>query len=187
LENSRHLWLAIGTTFGLVIYPFSYGLLALIESPSLPLQLIGVVGAVLMFIHAIPGLILGLPSDELLLGGINGIVWAGVYGYLGFRIDQSRLKRLPNFFGVHYVAVDDALVSALRLKDAAGVYVISVDPESIADLAGIRSGDVILEYCGQPIKAVSQLHDLIKNTEKGITIPLNIWRKSSELLIKIHF
>jgi serine protease Do len=83
-----------------------------------------------------------------------------VYGYIGSRIDQARLKLLPNFLGVHLAAVDDAVASALLLKDATGVYVASVDPKSIADLAGIRSGDVILEYCGQQIKSVSQLQDL---------------------------
>src|SRR5436309_379950 len=54
-----------------------------------------------------------------------------------------------SFLGVGVSEIDSERAKALNLKEERGVEVKNVDEESPAAKAGVRVGDVVLEYNGQ--------------------------------------
>jgi S1-C subfamily serine protease len=53
---------------------------------------------------------------------------------------------------------------ALKLKEERGVEVTSVEPDSAAAKAGLKVGDVILEYNGQKVEGWEHLKRLVRET-----------------------
>jgi hypothetical protein len=104
LRPSR-LWLITGIAFGAVVSPASMGLYELYFVGPLP-ALIGMfVGLPLMMLHSGPGytiaLWLGLIPPRTVVDGsqhftlwvLDGLVWASVYGLIGWAVDSLRARR----------------------------------------------------------------------------------------------
>ena len=52
----------------------------------------------------------------------------------------------------------------------------SVGEKSPADRAGIKAGDIILEFDGKKIDIMRTLPKVVANTEVGKSVELKIWR-----------
>ena len=74
----------------------------------------------------------------------------------------------------------------LGLPSVGGAEVLSVDPGPAAD-AGIRAGDVIIEFNGKPVKDNSELVSMVTRTVPGTTVPVKIVRnrKISTVNVKV--
>jgi S1-C subfamily serine protease len=59
---------------------------------------------------------------------------------------------------------------------SSGVQVVSVEPRSPADKAGVRNGDVLLAFAGEPVSGVDDLHRLLTDNRIGITSSLALLR-----------
>ena len=57
-----------------------------------------------------------------------------------------------------------------------GVYVGSVSAGSLAERAGVRKGDIIVEMAGHPIKTASDVHKIIAEVLSGEPISFAVWR-----------
>jgi S1-C subfamily serine protease len=57
-----------------------------------------------------------------------------------------------------------------------GILVVSVAPGSPAQRAGLREGDILLSYDGQPTPGIDDLHRLLTETRVGVPAPLTILR-----------
>lgn len=97
----------------------------------------------------------------------------------------GRIKR--PLLGIRYVALNSSLSKKMSLPVDYGVYVTkehpldeAVIPQSPADKAGIKEGDVILEWNGKPIKNDS-VQDLLENLKVGDVIDLKILRNGKEI------
>ena len=98
----RQVWLATGAAFGMVVSPLSLGLYSTFYLSPLGLPT-GMLGLASSMFHGPPGFHaarwLGLlPSHEVIsgmahiyVGVLNGVIWAMVYGSLGFVIDRVRI------------------------------------------------------------------------------------------------
>jgi serine protease Do len=64
----------------------------------------------------------------------------------------------------------------MNLKDPRGVEITNVEENSPAAKAGIKEGDVILEYNGQPVEGGEQLSRLVRETPIGRQVKLGVWR-----------
>lgn len=85
-----------------------------------------------------------------------------------------------SFLGVGVAEIDSERAKALNLKEERGVEIKSVEPESPAAKAGLKEGDVILEYNGQAVEGNEQFVRLIRETPVGRQARLSIWRNGGQ-------
>jgi serine protease Do len=84
------------------------------------------------------------------------------------------------WLGIGVKDVTDAeTAKKLNLKEARGVEITQVDENSPASKAGIKEGEVVLEYNGQPVEGGEQLSRLVRETPIGRTVKLGVWRNGS--------
>jgi serine protease Do len=73
--------------------------------------------------------------------------------------------------------MDPDLAESFGLKDANGVLVNRVIPDSPAAEAGMQHGDVILAFNDQPIETSPQVQNLVAYTPPGTKVELRVWRQ----------
>src|SRR5262245_34911339 len=61
-----------------------------------------------------------------------------------------------SYLGIGGVDITPDRAHALNLKEERGVEISSVDPEGPAAKAGLKEGDVVLEFNGQPVEGWAQ-------------------------------
>ena len=76
-------------------------------------------------------------------------------------------KVIRAWLGVSIQNIDDPKAKAMKLKDRSGVLIGSVVDDGPAKKAGIKIGDVIIEYDGVKVKNVSHLRILVSSSEVG--------------------
>ncbi len=81
-----------------------------------------------------------------------------------------------SFLGVAGKDVTPESAKALKLKEEYGVELTTVEAESAAEKAGLKVGDVILEYNGQRIEGFQQLQRMVSETPVGRTVKLLVLR-----------
>jgi serine protease Do len=70
-------------------------------------------------------------------------------------------------------------VKSLGLKDEAGVLVSSVAEDGPAAKAGVKEGDVVLEFNGTPVQGTVQFQRMVGETPPGRQVKLTIWRNGA--------
>ena len=82
--------------------------------------------------------------------------------------------------GVTVQTVSADMAANLGLKQPGGVIVSSVSPGSAADHAGLKRGDVITSFNGQPVHDMNALRNRVAETTPGTTAQLVIVRDGAE-------
>ena len=77
------------------------------------------------------------------------------------------------------------IAESLGLEKADGVVVSAVDPGSVADEAGIRRGDVILEVDRKPIRSIDEYKKAVAGIRKGKGVLLLVRRGESTLFLAL--
>jgi S1-C subfamily serine protease len=73
----------------------------------------------------------------------------------------------------------------IRVSDTAnGVRVDDVDAGSPADKAGIREGDVVVEFDGERVRSAMQLTRLVRETPNGRAVPVAVMRDGKRQALK---
>jgi serine protease Do len=80
------------------------------------------------------------------------------------------------WLGVRIQNVDADMAEALGLASAEGALVTDV-PEGPAAAAGLRAGDVITRFDGEPIEDTRELVRLVADTEVGRTVEVEVFRE----------
>ena len=70
-------------------------------------------------------------------------------------------------------------------KIPAGALVASVAENSPSDKAGIKDGDIILEFNNTKIKEMKELPKIVAQTEVGKTVDVKVWRNQKQIDKKI--
>ena len=81
-----------------------------------------------------------------------------------------------SYLGVGVAEVSAERVKALKLKEERGVEITKVDEDSPALKAGLKAGDVVLDYNGQRIEGTEQFVRMVKETPEGRQVRLLISR-----------
>ena len=84
-----------------------------------------------------------------------------------------------SFLGVGVSEVDTERAKALNLKEERGVEVKNVDEDSPAAKAGVKVGDVVLEYNGQRVEGTEQFVRFVRETPVGRQVKLLISRNGA--------
>jgi serine protease Do len=92
--------------------------------------------------------------------------------------EHGKIKH--GWLGVMIQEVTPELAESMDLKDARGALVAEVLKDSPAALAGVKRGDVIVEFDGHPIKDRRELPLLVTRTPLGKTVTFRIIRDKQQ-------
>jgi serine protease Do len=121
--------------------------------------------------------------------GINTAIVAGGQG-IGFAIPVNMAKRLLpqlkkgrvvyGYLGVYIQDLTPELADSFGLKEAEGVLISDVIPDSPAEKGKIQKGDVVLEYDGQQVLERYQFTKMVGNTPVGKKVKIVVLRDKKE-------
>ena len=128
--------------------------------------------------------------------GINTAIRADAMG-IGFAIPIDKAKAIyaqlargeqvsHPFLGIQMIALTPEIAkennadpnAVLMVPEVKGVFVMRVVPNTPAEKAGIRKGDVIVQIDGQTVTAAEQLQNLVENSQIGQILKLKVQRGS---------
>jgi serine protease Do len=87
--------------------------------------------------------------------------------------------------GVGVQGVDQALAESFGLDKPRGALVSSVERGGPADEAGLKEGDVILAFDGQPVDSAGQLPAAVAAAKPGRKVELQVWREGASHKIDV--
>ena len=94
-------------------------------------------------------------------------------------IEFGETKR--GWLGVRIQEVTKEIAEVEKLKKPAGALVASVGENSPADKAGIKAGDIILEFDGKRLDTMRTLPKVVANTKVGKSVELKVWRNKKSI------
>ena len=128
--------------------------------------------------------------------GINTAIIASGQG-IGFAIpvnmakqiipqlrDEGRVTR--GWLGVTVQALNKELADSFGLDSTHGALVNEVVEGSPADKAGLKRGDIIVEYDGTRVDELNDLPRLVAATPVGETVRVKVFRDGKERTIKVE-
>jgi serine protease Do len=83
------------------------------------------------------------------------------------------------YLGVSAEDITADRAKALKLKEERGVEVTSVQGDSAADKAGLKVGDVVLEFNGQKVEGWEHLKRLVHETPIHREVKIGVWRNGT--------
>jgi serine protease Do len=89
-------------------------------------------------------------------------------------LTKGRVTR--GWLGISTQAISPAVARLLNVEPTAGALVVAVHPAGPATHAGIRAGDVIVEYNGRSVIDASELPSLVAKTAVGRQVAVRITR-----------
>tara|TARA_B100001093_G_scaffold478980_1_gene507604 strand:- start:780 stop:2186 length:1407 start_codon:yes stop_codon:yes gene_type:complete len=98
-------------------------------------------------------------------------------------IEFGETKR--GWLGVRIQDVTKEIAEVEKLDQPKGALVASVAENSPSDKAGVKAGDIILEFNGEKIQEMKQLPIIVARTEVGKKVKVKIWRNKKEIIKSI--
>lgn len=123
------------------------------------------------------GIVLATVADAL--GDSMGIGFAVPINAVKAVLPQLRAGRVVRgTLGVHLriTAMTEDEAAALELPGVRGALITSVEPASSADAAGLRAGDVIVEFLGCPVETAEELVTRVASAQPGVRARLVLIR-----------
>ena len=111
---------------------------------------------------------------------------------IGFAIPSNSAKQVIDqliefgetkrgWLGVRIQDVTKEIAEVENLGKPRGALVASVAENSPSDRAGVKSGDIILEFDGQAIQQMKELPMIVAKTKVGKSVKVKIWRNKKEI------
>jgi len=123
---------------------------------------------------AISSNLVKMVSDQLLQ---HGRVRRGFLGIQPMDFDQTLAE-----YGIKSMG---ELLDELGLKEQRGVFVYRVEPESPAAKAGLKKGDVVIEFNGKPVAGQSDMFFKVAEVTPGTEVSLKVLRDKKQRDLKI--
>lgn len=131
--------------------------------------------------------------------GINSAIIAGNTGGnigIGFAIPINMAKNILDdlkekgsvtrgWLGVMIQKVTPDLAKSFNLSESEGALVADVMPKSPAEKAGLKRGDVIIEFNGKKIKSMEELPMIVASTKPDSMAEVVIIRNGTEKRVKV--
>lgn len=127
--------------------------------------------------------------------GVDTAIMASGQG-IGFAIPSNTAREIiedlktkgkvtRGWLGLMIQEVTPELAESFNLLDHKGALVANVVPDSPADKAGIKRGDVVMDFDGKAINDYSDLPKLAARAEPGQSVALKINRDGKEQIFKV--
>ena len=130
------------------------------------------------------GDVIGINTAILGRSGSIGIGFAIPSNSAKIVIDQlvkfGETKR--GWLGVRIQDVTKEIADVENLDEPRGALVASVAENSPSQKAGVKAGDIILEFNGEKIKEMKELPTIVARTEVGKNVKVKIWRNKKEIV-----
>ncbi len=130
--------------------------------------------------------------------GVNTMIFSptGTNIGIGFAIPSNQVKQVVDqlkefgrtrrgWMGVTIQGVTDEVAESLGLDSTDGAIVSSVVPDGPSDKAGLKPGDIILEFNGQAVKNSRDLPTIVANTPIGIKVNVVVLRDGKKQTFKV--
>jgi len=111
---------------------------------------------------------------------INTAKWVA-----GRLIQSGRIRRGYLGIGGQNVPVPRRVARLQGLASARGVLVLSVEPGSPAERAGVRERDIVVAIDDQPVAGVDDLHRLLTEQRIGAPTPLTLIRRAEKKAVDV--
>jgi S1-C subfamily serine protease len=100
-------------------------------------------------------------------------------------IKDGRIRRSYLGIGGQNIPLHRRLVRQCQLPADTGVLVIALTPGGPGQRAGLREGDVIIDFNGNAIISIDALHKLLTGEQIGLPSRLSVLRGTEKLLLEI--
>lgn len=130
--------------------------------------------------------------------GINTAIFSRSGGHMGigFAIPINMAKTIIDqlikngsvvrgYLGVKIQPITTDLAASFGLKGKNGILIAQVEPNSPADKAGLKQGDVIMSLDGKPVVSLGDFRNIIANTKPGANCSLGVSRDKKILQLQI--
>lgn len=88
-----------------------------------------------------------------------------------------------SYLGVGVRDVDGERKKALNLKEERGAEITSVEEDSPAAKAGLKTGDVVLDYAGTRVESMKQFIRMVRETPAGREVKIGVIRTGATITI----
>jgi len=122
--------------------------------------------------------------------GVNTAIFSQSGGSVGIgfaissNLANSVVKQLVEFgrtrrgwLGVYIQDVTEEIAASLDFNETRGALVSSVRPDSPAEAAKIKAGDIVLSFDGKRIEKMKELPRIVAETEVGSKVNVEVWRE----------
>ncbi len=95
-------------------------------------------------------------------------------------------KVVRGYLGVYIQPLTPEIKEAIGLKENYGILIADVIKNTPAEKAGIKPGDVLLEYNGKKVKDVEHLRTMVADTEPGKKVKVVVWREGKRITLYVR-
>jgi len=132
--------------------------------------------------------------------GVNTAIYSPNGGSIGIgfaipsRLAEGVIQQLREFgttrrgwLGVTIQQVTEEIAESLGLDEASGALVSTVHKDSPAAAAGVKTGDVIVEFNGRKVPSSRKLPAMVAETGVGQEVAVQVWRNGDvvDLTVKL--
>lgn len=126
--------------------------------------------------------------------GINSQIFSTSGGFMGLSfaipIDlavqiKDELMKNGKVSGILMQQLTPELAKSFNLKEAKGALIAQIEKDGPADKAGLRDGDIVIEYNGKPIADIRELSQAVASTKHGAKVKVKAMREGKPVSLVI--
>ena len=99
-------------------------------------------------------------------------------------VKAPKIIRSRAFLGVSLLEMEADLAAYFAVKAGEGVLITRVEKDSPAARAGLKTGDVIVEMAGKPVKESKDIHEALADLKKGDSVAITVVRHGKKQALK---
>ncbi|WPG41388.1 trypsin-like peptidase domain-containing protein [Variovorax sp. EBFNA2] len=131
--------------------------------------------------------------------GMNSMIYSAADGYSGLSFSlpidtamrtaqelRATGRATRSHIGARTQPLTSELAPAFGLDAAVGALVVRVDADSPAEIAGLRSGDVVLAVGNAAAMPYAEVQERVASASSGSRLTLRVWRRRAALQMQVR-